>query len=1215
MIFSKKLSKRKILWGLCALLFAGAMMSCVVDDKDDDKDDEPPAIDNPVQTTPEISSVTVSGATEIEATKSSELTATPTFTVAPTDSSSVTYEWEITGGANYASLSATSSATVTLTGKNTTGSEQTVTVKVTATYRGKSVSKTHNVTIAAPGVPVSDALTGLTITAAADSISATGTVNLTATATYTGNPSISFTWEITSGTDYASLESTTGRAAQTVTKSNTLTGKNTMETEQTVTVKVTASDGANEETATCTVTVGAKFVVPEVTKITVYSGISGSSKKDEYDSVAAALAACGSSGDFRIVLPAGTYAENGLTYNGSGTIRITGSGSAKHGTDVVIKGHGSTMPVDNGSSAQNARELLLFKGTGNLILENLTLESDWLRSEHEGVSAMQAEVLGFNASGYVAAYNCSFKSHQDTVRTVGKGWFYDCYIEGDVDFIWMEAGGKVALYEKCEIVSVYDEEASNHSTYIAAPKINLGNTAGKGVVVFNSSIKAPSKQKTYLFRNPWSGNPNNQYNQAAFVKCTIDGTLESALSSSDANGTTDQQYIGWKVDADIASKYTSKASKIGTLSADTEEKEYSGRRAILNRNYIVDSARFEKDTASNWDIDSFINTVGWSVDADPSKDYYDGEEISVVTVWDFTKYASGEINIQSKTGTVSATSGEGTLEVDATSGKLQSRGSDAQFNSGTKIYIPASEGEKISVVGHKGAYKLGATTASAAATDITVSSADLTTYNGKSTVLLEATDSEYLYSITVTGAGSSAGGESGGSGGSESGGESGGSGGSGSGGTGGTTPAPEGNVIKASDIPLGFAGVNSGFASIGATSYSKGSYSNPVTTRADLVKAVSAGGIIYISGMIDMSDEGSGSKLPAVGANNTDVSSVMDSWISSKTSGKYTTYKDWISAYSGAVGKSTDDKKLGNSGNSALASTLWTLNNAWKSVIQLNIKSNTILIGLGSNSGIRGGTISINGVSNVAIRNLYLVDAIDMFPHHETNDGYNSQFDCITVQGTGVKNIWIDHCTFEDTMVMQHVTNGLDSSDEKWQNYDGSCDIKGDAAGVTVSNCHFFKHDKTMLIGSDDKEGNNTVRKISLINNYFDSCVQRLPMVRNSQIHILNNYYEFDKQYTVGDGKTKMSYGIGVRNGSLVYSEANYFGSNMNYPYDGDSKTKSTSKIYIKGDVAAKSGSGNYTVLSSAPFTPSYSYSAKTADDAKAYVLENAGHGKWTVQQ
>ena len=951
-----KFSKLKFfLGGLCALVLTGALLSCVVDDKDDDKDDttefsvkvtpesteiassgsvdlsavvtvvsaknNSPEIkweitggseyaelsptsgekvkltgknstaENKIvtvkatatvdgiaktaaatitveakATVPEITSVQVGGATEIEAKKSSILTATPTFTVAPTGSSSVTYKWEITSGSEYAELSATSGATVTLTGKNTTASEQTVTVKVTATYGGTSVSADYSVKIAAVGVTIPNQLTALTITTAANSISAKGTVDLTATATYTGSPNITFSWEITSGTDFASLESDTARATQTetnaltgkntttadgsvtvkVTASDgtttkeatatvkvlgnyvksvviggdnsisaegtaslratptcegepsvtysweittgseyaelsatsgekvTVTGKNTTETEQTVTVKVTASDGKNEKTATYTVTVGAKFVVPTVTKITVYSGISSSSKKGEYDTVAAALAACGSSGDFRIVLPAGTYAENGLVYNGSGTIRITGSGSAKHGTDVVIKGHGSTMPVDGGSSAQNARELLLFQGTGNLILENLTLESDWLRSEHSGVSAMQAEVLGFNASGYVAAYNCSFISHQDTVRTVGKGWFYDCHIEGDVDFIWMEAGGKVALYENCEIVSVYDEAASNHATYIAAPKINLGNTAGKGVVVFNSSITAPSNQKTYLFRNPWSKNPTEQYNQAAFVNCTIDGTLESTLSSSDANGTTDQQYIGWKVDADIALKYTSKASKIGTLSADTEEKEYSGRRAILNRNYIVDSARFEKDTASNWDIDSFINTVGWSVDADPSKDYYDGETISVVTVWDFTKYDSGAINIQNKTGTVTATSGEGTLEVDATSGKLQSRGSDAQFNSGTKIYIPANEGEKISVVGHYGNYTLGSTTASAAATDITVSASDLTTYNGKPFVLLTATNSEYLYSITVTGTESSSGGSG------EGGGESGGTGGGGS---------------------------------------------------------------------------------------------------------------------------------------------------------------------------------------------------------------------------------------------------------------------------------------------------------------------------------------------------------------------------------------------------------------------------------------------------
>lgn len=426
---------------------------------------------------------------------------------------------------------------------------------------------------------------------------------------------------------------------------------------------------------------------------------------------------------------------------------------------------------------------------------------------------------------------------------------------------------------------------------------------------------------------------------------------------------------------------------------------------------------------------------------------------------------------------------------------------------------------------------------------------------------------------------------------------------------------PTGDKITASDTPIGFAGVDFSFASIKATTASKGSYSNPVTTRAELVDAVSKGGIIYVSGMIDMSDEGSGSKLPDKGAKNTDVSPAMDSWINSKTSGAYATYKDWIDAYSRAVGESTDDKKVGLSGSSTLVSTLWSLNGAWQSVIELNMKSNTVLIGLGENSGIRGGTINIEAVSNVVIRNLHLIDAIDMFPHHEKDDGYNSQFDCITIQGSDTANIWIDHCTFEDTMVMQHVTNGLDSSNEKWQNYDGSCDIKGDAKGVTVSNCHFFKHDKTMLIGSNDTEGDNTVRKISIINNYFDSCVQRLPLVRNSQAHVLNNYYEFDRQYTVGDGKTKMSYAIGVRNGSLVYSEANYFGSNMNYPYEGDSATKDNSKIYIKDDVTSKDGRNRYTVLDSAPFTPPYTYSAMTAEEAKAYVLENAGHGKWSVEQ
>ena len=415
-----------------------------------------------------------------------------------------------------------------------------------------------------------------------------------------------------------------------------------------------------------------------------------------------------------------------------------------------------------------------------------------------------------------------------------------------------------------------------------------------------------------------------------------------------------------------------------------------------------------------------------------------------------------------------------------------------------------------------------------------------------------------------------------------------------------------GNVIKASDTPLGFAGVN----------YAMPTFTNvvTVTTRKELMNAIKKeNSLIYIDGMIDMSDEGSGSKLPAEGASNIAVSSVMDSWIASKTSNAYTTYGAWVEAYAAACSTSTNDKdKTPTKGkHSSLYDTVWTLNNAWKSVIQLNLKSNTTIIGLGNNSGIRGGTISISGIENVVIRNLTLVDAIDMFPHHEYEDGFNAQFDCITIQGSNTANIWIDHCTMKDTLVMQHVQSG---TKEKWQNYDGLCDIKGDGKGITVSNCHMYHHDKTMLVGPDDDEGDNTVRKLSVINNHFDTCVQRLPMARNSQFHVLNNWYTFDTTQEVRDGKKKGDYCIGARKGALIYSEANYFDSNMQYSIRGNEKTASTAKVYDTGSVDNNSKkTSEYTEVSSAPFTVPYSYEPMTAENAKTYVAANAGAGVWTV--
>jgi pectate lyase len=416
-------------------------------------------------------------------------------------------------------------------------------------------------------------------------------------------------------------------------------------------------------------------------------------------------------------------------------------------------------------------------------------------------------------------------------------------------------------------------------------------------------------------------------------------------------------------------------------------------------------------------------------------------------------------------------------------------------------------------------------------------------------------------------------------------------------------------IISASDKPSGWASYSAAtnFGGYGGTTVT-------VTTRADLLKYAAKGNyVIYVSGMIDMSQ----GMLPSTYDGTT---TALDSFISTKTSSAYTSYSAWRSAYAAACTTSTADDSS-SSASSTLYSTLWTLNNAYKAIIQLPIASNTTIIGLDSASGIKGGTISISGVSNIALRNLIIQDAYDPFPHHESGDGYNSQHDGITIQGT-TDHIWIDHCTFKDSFTSHVYVSTGGSTSEKWVTFDGLCDIKGDAQYITVSYCKFADHDKTMLFGSSDTESLSVTRTITLHHNYFSNCVQRLPMVRITTIHLYNNCFTFTNSTDAGNSATiSNQYAIGVRINSKIVSENNYFGSGILYSYTGGSSTASKQgTVYYSGD-SDNSSKGKYTSYftysSTMPWTPSsyYSYSLDTASTLPSTIPSNAGAGVWTVQK
>lgn len=252
--------------------------------------------------------------------------------------------------------------------------------------------------------------------------------------------------------------------------------------------------------------------------------------------------------------------------------------------------------------------------------------------------------------------------------------------------------------------------------------------------------------------------------------------------------------------------------------------------------------------------------------------------------------------------------------------------------------------------------------------------------------------------------------------------------------------------IVVSDKALGFAGLG--------VDMSKMVNTFTVSTGSELKQYAREGGyLIFVKGNIDMSE----GMLPAEGSvmDGSRATDKMNAFVANNS--KYSTYGEWI-------------KNTTNVSASEKTETT-SISNAYKSIIQIVVANNTAIIGL-DGACVRGGSFSIRNVSNVVIRNISLKDAVDPFPHHESGDGWNAQHDLVSIDNG--KNIWIDHCTFEDTLTLGKAANG-----EKLQVYDGLCDMKSTTTNVTVSNCVFKNHDKTMLIGSSDKDGETdpTARK------------------------------------------------------------------------------------------------------------------------------------------
>jgi pectin methylesterase-like acyl-CoA thioesterase len=241
----------------------------------------------------------------------------------------------------------------------------------------------------------------------------------------------------------------------------------------------------------------------------------------------------------------------------------TGGGQA-----VATPGASGTLPA--GNLAGGGRSVLLMSSATPIVLDTLTLKN--LHGQGSLViptlpapttvtrtvsptyvnyssAVTQAETLYFNVDfgtgtplvepGNLVARHANFVSYQDTIQVKGWSWFYDCFITGDVDFIWGNANG--ALFERSEIKSrsngngaaVVQSRAYLNYVLTSAAALDT-HRSYPGFVFLNCALtKEDGSFTAYLARSPGATNTGTkgsfttygQFDSVSFIDCSMDSHI------------------------------------------------------------------------------------------------------------------------------------------------------------------------------------------------------------------------------------------------------------------------------------------------------------------------------------------------------------------------------------------------------------------------------------------------------------------------------------------------------------------------------------------------------------------------------------------------------------------------------------------------------------------------------------------------------------------
>lgn len=214
---------------------------------------------------------------------------------------------------------------------------------------------------------------------------------------------------------------------------------------------------------------------------------------------------------------------------------------------LIMETPSGTNPKDCVISAENCEAFhkdtenrsvfVIGQGATDVTLRGFTIENTHIKTADDAALGNQAEALCFhNNTGNLLCQNMRFISRQDTIHVKGFSRFENCYITGDIDYIWGYCD--TCVFEKCQIHTREDNRGGVRPAYVVQSR---AVNSKPGFIFINCDFtadKRPEGSRIWVGRSQGTGKADSadRWDSIALIDCTLDSNYDETLWT-DEDGT------------------------------------------------------------------------------------------------------------------------------------------------------------------------------------------------------------------------------------------------------------------------------------------------------------------------------------------------------------------------------------------------------------------------------------------------------------------------------------------------------------------------------------------------------------------------------------------------------------------------------------------------------------------------------------------------------